>query len=49
MPPLNMTIAGIARTEGIVEIIIYNCRGSAREQDIPFRAKKHQTSGGHQK
>ena len=40
MPPLNMTIAGIARTEGIVEIIIYNCRDSARDIGYPVPGKK---------
>ena len=40
MPPLNMTIAEIARTEGIGEQTLYNWRNKAREQGRPVPGNK---------
>ena len=40
MPPLNMTIAEIARTEGIGEQTLYNWRNKAREQGCPVPGNK---------
>lgn len=40
MPPLNMTIAEISRTEGIGEQILYNWRNKAREQNRPVPGNK---------
>ena len=40
MPPLSMTIAEIARTEGIGEQTLYNWRNKAREQGRPVPGNK---------
>lgn len=40
MPPLNMTIAEIARTEGIGEQTLYNWRDKARERGRPVLGNK---------